>query len=540
MRLKYHHVARLHAVLVFATGICLGLFVFLGILGAVYVVERAETEKTAHSILGHIENTLREREELFQHLKNLPEADCDQSMGRRVRILSHKYRSIHDILVFGFSGTVIRCSAVWGALEEPLDIGEPNHGSPRYSQRAYWLTQPLPFLDDNKQYIVSKMRHFGVVFDPEALSRRTADIHWQAYTSTRDGVFVDHGYGNPGLYDLYINAQTSVFPIRMIERACTTKDGNVCVLTFLPYVRALQNNLLTVSLAVPLGLMAGLLGALAANKALKHRRSIKGRVRRTIKKGALENFYCEYQPIIDSKRRQVVGVEALARYKDGFGRVSPAEFIPAVRTNRQHWAFTELILARVADDMQQLLPSRGDEFSVSLNFFPSDLKAENLAQVQQCKPLERLISSGVQVNCELLETGVDSDASIAETLSYLKQRGLKIAIDDFGTGKSNLEQLRSIDADYLKIDRSFVSEFSEGQESFKASFVPHILALAKATGLEVVAEGIETKAQADALMALGIRYMQGFHFARPMPVAALKEFIEAFPPHHADKSEAAA
>ena len=113
--------------------------------------------------------------------------------------------------------------------------------------------------------------------------------------------------------------------------------------------------------------------------------------------------------------------------------------------------------------------------------------------------------------------------SFVDALEALKALGVRLGLDDFGTGYSSLGYLRRFPLDVLKLDRSFVSEL--GAEAAADSIIAAVIEMARALGMEVVAEGVETEAQHSTLERLGCQLAQGYLFAPPMPPAALDEFV---------------
>jgi EAL domain-containing protein (putative c-di-GMP-specific phosphodiesterase class I) len=118
---------------------------------------------------------------------------------------------------------------------------------------------------------------------------------------------------------------------------------------------------------------------------------------------------------------------------------------------------------------------------------------------------------------------VSSEAAVLETLTALKELGVRLAIDDFGTGYSSLSHLDRFPIDELKIDRSFVSQL--GLDSNGTRIVPAVIGLAQALHVTTVAEGVEEAGQRDELRELGCELAQGFHFARPQPAAAVAPLL---------------
>jgi EAL domain-containing protein (putative c-di-GMP-specific phosphodiesterase class I) len=169
---------------------------------------------------------------------------------------------------------------------------------------------------------------------------------------------------------------------------------------------------------------------------------------------------------------------------------------------------------------------------VSVNFSPRQFRRQNfVGQV-----IERVQRSGVsptRVQVEITETAIFDDAErAADTLYRLRQMGFRIALDDFGTGYSSLYNIRKFALDCLKIDRSFIDGMGRERES--AAIVHSIIHLGRALGMEVVAEGVETDAQVQALRVAGCSHLQGYYLGRPiapedaLPIAE-KRFLYAEP-----------
>jgi EAL domain-containing protein (putative c-di-GMP-specific phosphodiesterase class I) len=142
------------------------------------------------------------------------------------------------------------------------------------------------------------------------------------------------------------------------------------------------------------------------------------------------------------------------------------------------------------------------------------------------RALERSGLEPHRLTVVITETAVLEDIDEAvRVLDRLKQLGLKVAVDDFGTGYASLGYLKRLPVDSLKIDRSFVTGVGAGGEDAKIAAA--VIGLAAALDLKVVAEGIETVAQLQALIDLGCRYGQGYLFARPQPAADTERIVTA-------------
>jgi len=126
---------------------------------------------------------------------------------------------------------------------------------------------------------------------------------------------------------------------------------------------------------------------------------------------------------------------------------------------------------------------------------------------------------------ELTESSlVNSHDKSFTVLKQIKEMGIRVTMDDFGTGYSSLSYLKNIPLSCIKIDRSFIADIGKDDNSEK--LIASIISMAHGLGLEVVAEGVEEKCQADHLTALGCEYLQGYYFSRPIPQAKVSEILQ--------------
>ena len=228
-----------------------------------------------------------------------------------------------------------------------------------------------------------------------------------------------------------------------------------------------------------------------------------------------------YQPIVDGRDGRVLGVEALARWDDPErGAVGPGVFVPLAEETGLIGAVAAQVLARSCAQQVDWDERRGDastEVYLSVNVSPVQLRDGGF--VRELRVL--LADTGLpaaRLQLELTEGTVMADpAGAARVLGELAAMGVRIALDDFGTGHSSLAYLRTFPIHCIKIDRAFVGDLGRAGSGKEAAIVPAIVAIARSLGAEVVAEGVETDAQREALLALGCRAMQGYLFSRPLP-----------------------
>ena len=243
------------------------------------------------------------------------------------------------------------------------------------------------------------------------------------------------------------------------------------------------------------------------DESVRFRRRIEGGLSQSIERGELSLVY---QPIVAREGLEVVGFEALLRWNtEEFGPVSPAMFIPIAEESNLIHELGDWVLEQALGVLQDW-PNQ----YVSVNFSPRQFRRHNfVGHVVECAQRAGVAPNRVQI--EITETAIFDDADrAAETLYKLRQMGFRISLDDFGTGYSSLYNIRKFALDSLKIDRSFIDGMGRERES--AAIVHSIIHLGHALGLGVIAEGVETEAQVQALRVAGCSHFQGYYFSRPV------------------------
>ncbi|MBR0753013.1 PAS domain S-box protein [Bradyrhizobium jicamae] len=231
------------------------------------------------------------------------------------------------------------------------------------------------------------------------------------------------------------------------------------------------------------------------------------------------DFYLEYQPRFDTRARRIRSVEALVRWAHPErGRISPADFIPLAEQNGLIVPLGDWILSTACHSA-----AAWGGIGVSVNVSPVQFHDTQLVH----KVRDSLRSAGLPAHLlelEITEGVLLNDAERAtRVLSELKDIGVKLAMDDFGTGYSSLSYLRNFPFDVIKIDRSFISDL--GTQANARSIVQAILALGRALGLSVTAEGVETNEQLLVLAADQCNEVQGFLLAKPLSADQIFELL---------------
>ena len=233
-----------------------------------------------------------------------------------------------------------------------------------------------------------------------------------------------------------------------------------------------------------------------------------------------------YQPLISAKTGRLAGVEALVRWRHpDHGLVSPGQFIPIAEETGLIDAIGEWVVRTACTQMNAWYGSGLPRIPVSVNLSSRQFRQDALAKTISGVLAETEFSPQ-SLELELTESLLMDDSGRSKAiLAELKALGVSIALDDFGTGYSSLSYLKGFQLDTLKIDRTFIAELTTSEAT--ASIVRATIGLAKGLRLKTVAEGVETRAQANFLVKQGCDVLQGFLFARPMEPDAFLSFAQA-------------
>ena len=238
-----------------------------------------------------------------------------------------------------------------------------------------------------------------------------------------------------------------------------------------------------------------------------------------------EEFQVYLQPKYDPVSAKLVGAEALVRWispKEGF--VPPGRFIPIFEENGFITQLDDYMIARVAKLQAQWKIKGRKAVPISVNVSRAHFAQEGLAE-HICQIIDSYGPRHEMVELEVTESAFfDDKDALVDTVKQLKRFGFKVSMDDFGAGYSSLNSLKDIPLDILKLDGEFFR--GEDDEGRGAIIVREAIHLAKSLNMRVVAEGVEKKEQVDFLAEQGCDMIQGFYFAKPMPVAEFEEKME--------------
>jgi sensor c-di-GMP phosphodiesterase-like protein len=273
----------------------------------------------------------------------------------------------------------------------------------------------------------------------------------------------------------------------------------------------------TMLIALGLGLVFGLLATRAMAK-------LEGPVVDIDRGLARREFKPFFQPIFDLRTGDILGCEVLARWIREDGTIiPPINFIPLVESSGRIEAMTWLILETA---LRELYPRLREDkhFKLSFNVVPRHLLSDGFVETLRRVVLAAKVSAR-QVVLEVTERNELSNfGKAAAVVKELRDLGFRVAMDDVGVGHSGLSQIKGLGANTIKIDKFFVDTITD--DGSAATIVQMLVRLARDLGMAVIAEGIETSEQVQALIACGVEEGQGYIVSPPLPFAKFDELLE--------------
>ncbi len=241
-----------------------------------------------------------------------------------------------------------------------------------------------------------------------------------------------------------------------------------------------------------------------------------------LKKGCFIPFY---QPKVFAPTGQIIGLEALVRLNEGNGLISPARFIPILEDHDMITSLDLYMLRKVCDDINTWIDSGIHAPIVSINLSRRALYSDTIID-----DINNIITE-TQVPRQNLEIEITETTTLKEMsklvllTKQLKSMGLLVSIDDFGTGYSSLSMLMQVSADIIKIDKSFIDACFTDNKS--VVLIKNMIHLASELGLKTIAEGVETRAQAEFLAKMGCLNIQGYLYSKPVPFESVRAIIKS-------------
>lgn len=472
-------------------------------------VHQEQSEVLARA-LGQLDDIVLEGRSILTELNALDDESCTPALIRRMRQAEFLSLAIRDI---GFirNGSLV-CTTGVGVLAEPRALEQWDYIGEDGS--FFVANADILLFDGTVDAPAAWLGQYSIVFEERLLGFVIPDYYQFEIVQRIDGV-ARHTLGERGLYNSLGQSDRLRTLTDHFYEGCSQQTLQ-CIALKISNWEFLSRNAALLRLLLVFGVLFGLLAAGLTWLLMQRQLSVQHRLQRGLRTGA---FYPVFQPIVDLNSGQVIGCEILARFKDRFGPLSPAEFIPLIALMQRTLEFTNVIYGKA---MTELLRAdvRATDFKVAINIFAADVVLDSLDELDV---FTKCADSRFVVGIELTEhEDMDSDL-IGEFVRAVRSRGIEISIDDFGTGYSNLNRIQDFKSDVIKIDRSFVQGLDEVSQH--ESLIPFIIRLAQHNGMKVLAEGIETEQQRSILKSFGIAYGQGYLLGRPMSAKALSKQV---------------
>ncbi len=260
------------------------------------------------------------------------------------------------------------------------------------------------------------------------------------------------------------------------------------------------------------------------NDDIQRRRSIEDDMRAGLER---DEFVLHYQPKLHIGSNRITGMEALVRWnhpEQGF--MSPAEFIPVAERSKLIVPLGEWVLKEACAQNKAWTDAGLGPIKVAVNLSAVQFREEGLVDVVKATLEETGLDAG-QLELEITESLAMRNADVTIDLcGQLCDLGVSLSIDDFGTGYSSLSYLKNFPVQRIKIDKAFVDDIDEEENS--GVIASAVTMLGHSFGMEITAEGVETEEQLAFLRALGCDEIQGYYFSRPLPGDELEEFLRNF------------
>ncbi|MFC3607917.1 putative bifunctional diguanylate cyclase/phosphodiesterase [Stutzerimonas tarimensis] len=242
-----------------------------------------------------------------------------------------------------------------------------------------------------------------------------------------------------------------------------------------------------------------------------------------------DELVLHYQPKVNLRSGKILGFEALLRWQHPErGTIPPLEFLPVVERADLIVEIGDWVIERALDQLSRWR-THGKDWSVSVNIAARHLKQDGFAAAVAEKLAAHPELHPEQLDLELIESvAIDNIQHANRNLEACREAGVRISLDDFGTGYSSLSYLKRLPVQTIKIDQSFIRGILDDPSDQAVTMA--IISLCRAFDRDVIAEGVETRAQAALLLSLGCELAQGYGIARPMPAEQVLDWAESFDP----------
>jgi len=468
------------------------------------------TRGYAQDVLHRAEETAQQAQEAIQLLATQPDEPCSPAglaLMRRIDLTSTYIQAVGFV-----RNSVVQCSSMGSA---PFELGKAAFRT----SAGVTLYLNVPLTEPSKSPLMALERNSFVVLVHRDLPLDTttsipgaslAVLHLEAASTSAPELAKGH-VDRAWLSALGNRPQTVFTDKQHLVALVRSSRFRIVAVAAIPAAYVDERTAGLARRLVPAGVLAGLALAVAILLLARRQRSLAAAMRYALRHN---EFFLLYQPIIELATGRCVGVEALLRWRRTTGElIGPDLFIPVAEQSGIITRLTERVFKLVEADAGAFL-ARHPDFHIAVNLSAADLQSAAIIDVVDSF-LQRSGASSSSLTIEITERGFLDMQHALPVIAALRSRGIAVAIDDFGTGYSSLSYLETVELDILKIDRSFIEAIGTGAPT--SQVVGHIIAMAQTLGLRMVAEGVESQAQADFLNQHDVQYAQGWLFGKPMP-----------------------
>lgn len=491
----------------------LALFIGQGILAR---LEQTQLQHYSQDVLDQGIAVANEGRETINRVLTLNNAPCSSADLKELRLISFYSVYLRDI--GRIKDNYLICSAGWGILNPPIYLLPPNLTTPEGVQ--LWTAMK----DVVDPRITADMASLNGVVTITAAAAFRRFIHppaeYNAMLITRN---LGHIYQTFGDIDLSAFKQTQQQKnawLTMGKRQTffCAANRDICVLAQLDSAGILYRPWYIITALFFVGALIGASFTLSYQLYDDRHQALPSQLKRAIKH---QRLHVHYQPLISLPQRAIIGVEALARWKNERGdNVSPELFIGIAEKMGYSAELTRIITRQALRDMQPYL-TQESPFLLSINLSVSDIVSPDYHHFLQ-QLCDELRIDRTRVMLELTERSSTSHKTLADGLEALRRSGYKVALDDFGTGYSNLDYLSHLPFDMIKIDKIFVGAI--GTDSVNAAMADLLFTLVKKLDVPVIIEGVETREQAAYILQhCPSAIIQGWYFSRAVALHDLPD-----------------
>ncbi|MFP5237119.1 MAG: EAL domain-containing protein [Acidobacteriota bacterium] len=497
-----------------------GLFAVAGALGLSYLAHRVMIRAAQDRLMDLTQSTVLKTnaiaDEAVQQLHTMNQSPLPRCSGQDLETLRAQIFKTGALLDAGwFQGERVRCSA---QMPGPLEaVGEPRRVAVLPAQLELYRSVGS-FSIHNKPTILVRLGDAYVNIGE--LAREFSGPPWMQFAATVTDIHGrPTGAHDPGTAPIFTSPGRHLQGDRVYTTACSARYP-LCdtVSVSLDYVlgREIAPTLLALACG---GLMGGMLGGVLA-VLYRRRKTIESQLYRAIRRGQL---YLEYQPIARVRDQQIVGAEALCRWRNESGELEPPhDFIRIAEQKNWIGALTKVVVNQALEQCGDLLRENPD-FRLSVNLSPYCLRIPDMiAELERLLAAHRVKASSVAL--EITESAAAHDSDLIQQVGALRAVGHPIHLDDFGKGYSSLTYLHQLRIDAIKIDQAFMQAI--GTNSIEVDILPQILSIARNLHLSVVVEGIETAEQHAYIAGISDSLMgQGWYYGTPSGLDQLRALV---------------